>query len=73
MNKFIVIAVCNFDDAVVGVWNNIAAARRQAHKVLADPDLRFNSPQPCDTDFRGVRILAGKGSLITEEHYWEAS
>ena len=63
---YIVLAVCNFDDVMMGVYATLAEAKRRARQVFKNPDLIFESPQPNDTGFICTRVYKGKGTEFVE-------
>ena len=63
MKSYIVIIVCNFDDVIVGCYDNLREARFRARVAAANPAIRLESEyQGCaDTEPILVRILVFQG------------
>ncbi len=59
MKSYIVVVVCNFDDVIVGCYQNIKDARFRARVVAANPVIRLESKGQgsADSEPSFVRIL----------------
>ncbi len=72
MKGYIVLARCNFDDVVVGLYSSDAkglnAALRRATAVVKRPSLRYQYDQANDTAFICCTIFLACGAKMKEVH-----
>ena len=66
---FIVVAVCNFDDVILGAWHNLSVAVREAKRCDKNPELRFRADhQATDTEYLWAVVYRATGKVL--EKVW---
>ncbi|KKN07725.1 hypothetical protein LCGC14_1064030 [marine sediment metagenome] len=64
---YIPVAVCNFDDVILGAFGTQVDADKIARKVARKPDLRFTkSHQATDTEFLWCRTYRCMGEHVEQ-------
>lgn len=64
MNIYIVQAVCNFDDVIVGCYDNEEDAIARCQEVVDNPELRHDSGGSRASNTEFLRCIVLKGEVM---------